>query len=105
MARLSARLRLGAVALGICALLFAAFPFVRPFFRLDVFSPTLAAVASGPLASTSWVAAHLLLVVAFALLPRGLLAIHAALADNPAEPQALRGWSSVWPGPHWSDLR
>jgi len=61
MARLSVRLRLGAVALGVCALLFAAFPLVRPFFRLDVFSPTLAALASGPLASPSWVIAHLLL--------------------------------------------
>jgi len=91
MARLSARLRLGAVALGICALLFAAFPLVRPFFRLDVFSPTLAALASGPLASPSWVIAHLLLVAAFALLPCGLLALYAALADGPDEPRALRG--------------
>ncbi len=91
MARLSARLRLGAVALGVCALLFAAFPLVRPFFRLDVFSPTLAALASGPLASPSWVIAHLLLVAAFALLPCGLLALYAALADGPAEPRALRG--------------
>jgi hypothetical protein len=85
MARPSARLRLGAVTLGVCALLFAAFPLVRPFFRLDVFSPTLAAVASRPLASSSWVIAHLLLLAGFALLPCGLLALYAALADSPAE--------------------
>src|SRR5262245_26642990 len=47
------RLRLGAIALGGSALLFAAFPLVRPFFRLDVMSPSLAAEASGPLASPS----------------------------------------------------
>jgi hypothetical protein len=64
---------------------------VRPFFRLDVFSPSLAALASAPLASPSWVVAHLLLVAAFALLPCGLLALYAALADGPAEPRALRG--------------
>ena len=66
MTRPSTRLRLGAVALGACALLFASFPLVRPFFRLNVFSPTLADVASGPLASPSWVIAHLLLTAAFA---------------------------------------
>ena len=91
MGRPSAALRLGAVALGVCALLFAVFPLVRPFFRLDVFSPTLAAVASGALASPSWVIAHLLLLAAFGLLPCGLLALYAALADGPAEARARRG--------------
>jgi len=91
MARSSVRLRLGAVALGLCGLLFAVFPFVRPFFAFDVFSPNVAAIASGPLASTSWLIAHLLLVAAFALLPCALLAIYAALADGPAESRALRG--------------
>ena len=32
--------RLGANALAASALLFAVFPLVRPFFALDVFSPT-----------------------------------------------------------------
>ena len=91
MAQSSVRLRLGAVALGLCGLLFAVFPFVRPFFTLDVFSPNVAAMASGPLASASWLIAHLLLVAAFALLPCALLAIYAALADGPAESRALRG--------------
>ena len=91
MVRQTVRLRLGAVALGVCALLFAVFPLVRPFFRLDVFSPAGIAVASDPLASSSWFIAHLMLVAAFALLPCGLLALYAALADRPAEPRALRG--------------
>jgi hypothetical protein len=81
---------LGAGALAVSALLFAVFPLVRPFFRLDVFSPTLADVASGPLASPAWVAAHLLLTLAFALLPVGLLAVYLRLADGPAGPRARR---------------
>lgn len=85
------RLRLGAVALATSVLLFAAFPLVRPFFTLDVFSPTLAAVASGPLASPPWVVAHLGLTLAFALLPVGLLAVYATIADSPSEPRAFRG--------------
>jgi hypothetical protein len=82
---------LGAGALAVSALLFAVFPLVRPFFRLNVFSPTLADVASGPLTSTAWVTAHLLLALAFALLPVGLLAIYLRLADGPAASRALRG--------------
>ena len=96
--RLPVRSRLGVVALATSALLFAAFPLVRPFFRLDVFSPTLAAVASGPLASPSWLVAHLVLTAAFALLPVGLLAIQAALADTPAGPRARRGTALAMAG-------
>jgi hypothetical protein len=84
-------LRLGAAALTTSALLFAVFPLVRPFFRLDVFSSTLADVASGPLTSPPWVVAHLLLMAAFALLPLGLLALSTALADGPAGHRARRG--------------
>jgi hypothetical protein len=84
-------IRLGAGALALAAPLFAVFPLVRPFFPLDVFSPTLAEVASAPLASPSWVIAHLLLVVAFALLPVGLLAVYLHLAGGPAGARALRG--------------
>jgi hypothetical protein len=91
MARSSTRLRLGAVALAVSALLFAAFPLVRPFFPLDVFSPTLADAASGPLTSPSWLISHLLLTAAFALLPCGLLAIYGTLAEGAGEPGALRG--------------
>jgi hypothetical protein len=81
----------GALALAAAALLFAAFPLVRPFFDLDVFSPALAAVASGPLTSTAWIVAHLVLVAAFALLPVGLLGVDAALADTPSGARARRG--------------
>jgi hypothetical protein len=85
------RSRPGALALAAAALLFAAFPLVRPFFDLDVFSPALAAVASGPLTSAAWAVAHLMLVAAFVLLPVGLLGVGAALADTPSGPRARRG--------------
>ena len=83
-------LRSGAVALATSGLLFTVLPLVRPFFPLDVLSPALAEVASGPLASSSWIAAHLALLVAFALLPLGLLAVAAAHAGDRAEARAWR---------------
>ena len=81
----------GALALAVSTLLFAVFPLVRPFFPLDVFSPALAATASGPVASPAWLLAHLLLTAAFALLPPALLAFHAALASGPDATRAGRG--------------
>src|SRR5262245_22445470 len=82
--------RLGALALAASSSLFAVFPLVRPYFDLDVFSPTLAAVASGPISSPPWLAAHLLLTLAFALLPVGLVAVGVALAPAEDGPRALR---------------
>lgn len=87
------RIRMGAVALGISALLLSAFPLIRPFFPLDPTSPgeTLAA-ASPAITSTSWVVAHLLCTLAFIMLLYGLLVLYAHLADGHAEPRALRGF-------------
>ncbi|HEY3067088.1 MAG TPA: hypothetical protein VGL09_14950 [Methylomirabilota bacterium] len=81
----------GAAALATSAVLLAVFPIVRPFFPLDVFSPTLADVASGPLASPWWLVAHLMLLAGFALLPVGLLAVHATLVGTAGESRARRG--------------
>jgi len=91
-----ARVRLGAFALGLSALLLTAFPLVRPFFPLDPRSPgeTLA-VASPSIASARWVVAHLFAMVAFVLLPFGMLALYAYLRAGLMEPRALRAlaWS------------
>jgi hypothetical protein len=76
------RLRQGAVGLATSTSLLALFPLLRPFFPLDVLSPTLADVARGPLASPSWLIAHLMLLAGFALLPVGLLSIHATLVGT-----------------------
>ena len=91
-----ARVRLGALALGLSALLLTAFPLVRPFFPLDPLSPgdTLA-VASPSITSARWEVAHLLAIVAFVLLPFGMLALYAYLRAGLMEPRALRAlaWS------------
>src|SRR5215471_2395473 len=90
----SARDRLGALALGLSALLLTAFPLVRPFFPLDPRSPgeTLA-IASPSITSARWVVAHLLAMVAFVLLPFGMLALYAYLRAGLMEPRALRALS------------
>ena len=91
-----ARVRLGAFALGLSSLLLTAFPLVRPFFPLDPRWPdeTLAA-ASPSITSASWVMAHLIAMLAFVLLPFGMLTLYAHLRAGLVEPRALRAlaWS------------
>jgi len=91
-----ARVRLGALVLGVSALLLTAFPLVRPFFPLDPLSPedTLS-VASPSITSARWVVAHLLAIVAFVLLPFGMLALYAYLRAGLMEARGLRAlaWS------------
>ena len=86
-----ARVRWGAFALGMSALLLTAFPLVRPFFPLDPSLPgeTLA-VASPLVTSACWLVAHFLAMGAFVLLPFGMLALYAYLRAGPMEPRALR---------------
>lgn len=90
------RARLGALALGLSALLLTVFPLVRPFFPLDPTSPdeTLA-LASPSITSASWVVSHLLAMLAFVLLPYGMLTLYAHFAEARLEPRALRAlaWS------------
>lgn len=85
------RIRLGALALGLSAVLLAVFPLVRPFFRLDVFAPdaTLAA-ASAAITSASWVISHLLATGGFVLLLGAVPALYARLAAEGGEPRLFR---------------
>jgi len=88
--RSSTRMRLGAFALGLSALLFTAFPLVRPYFRLDPRSPdeTLAA-ASPVITSAPWVLSHLIAILAFVLLLYGVLALYARLEEDHRGPSAI----------------
>lgn len=90
------RIRIGALALGLSALLLTAFPLVRPFFPLDPRSPSeTLAVASPLITSAPWVVAHLLAMLAFVLLSFGMLTLYAQLRTAAVEPRALRAlaWS------------
>ena len=89
---ISTRIRLGALALGLSALLFMAFPLVRPFFRLDPPSPdkTLAA-ASSVITSAPWVLAHLMVTLGFVLLLYGMLALYARLEEAHHGPSTILG--------------
>jgi hypothetical protein len=91
-----ARVRMGALALGLSALLLTAFPLVRPFFPLDPRSPSeTLAIASPSITSAPWVVAHLLAMLAFVLLSFGMLTLYAHLRAGSVEPRALRAlaWS------------
>jgi hypothetical protein len=80
--------RAAAFALGSAALLFAVFPLIRPFFRLDPRSPDALAIAA--ISSLPWLLSHLLLLAAFLLLMLGLLGLYAALARDGEDGRALR---------------
>jgi hypothetical protein len=69
--------RLGAAALGFSALLFAAFPLVRPFYDDLTRDPSSAALT---ITSRLWVLSHVMLIMALVLLPFGLLNVYADLA-------------------------
>jgi len=83
--------RCGALALGLAALLFTAFPLIRPFFPLDPTAPAeTLAVASPAIISAPWVVSHLILMLAFVLLLYGVLTLYARLANSHVGPRALR---------------
>jgi hypothetical protein len=79
------RMRAGASALGISALLFAAFPLVRPFSRS--FQDDPAAFARN-VVSSAWLLSHLLGMLALVLLPLGSLALYAALVSVVEAPRS-----------------
>jgi hypothetical protein len=86
------RIRLGALGLGLSALLLMVFPLARPFFRLDIFTPEETMAAAGPaFASMPWVLSHFLAMLGFVLLLGGMLALYALHAGAETEPRAFRG--------------
>ena len=85
------RARLGALALGLSALLLGAFPIVRPFFRLDVFAPEATLAAAGPaVASAAWLIAHLMGMGGFVLLLGAIPTLYAHLAAHGDAPRLFR---------------
>ena len=88
----NARVRLGAVALGLSALLLMLFPLIRPFFLMNIWDGERTMASAGPVfASLPWVASHFLAMLGFVLLPSGLFALYAVHAGSDVEPRAFRG--------------
>lgn len=86
----STRIRLGALSLGLSALLFAAFPLVRPFFPIpDANSPASLTVATQALSSSAWVVSHFIAMIALVLLLFGMLTLYARLTNTRAERRAF----------------
>jgi hypothetical protein len=86
------RIRLGALGLGLSALLLTIFPLARPFFRLDIFAPEETIAAASPaFASVPWALAHYLAMLGFVLLIGGMLALYALHAGAETESRAFHG--------------
>jgi hypothetical protein len=83
----TSRVRLSAVAWAIAGVLFVLYPAIRPF------SDETSLQGAAAFASTEWLVAHLLAVVAFTLLPLGLLGLHRSVQPTAAERQGY--WALV----------
>jgi len=87
------RIRAGAAALAAAGVLFLAYPALRPWH-----DEVTVAGATASMSSTAWVAAHFFAMLAFILVPLGLLALRAALASTRTEPLALTAAVLAWIG-------
>ncbi|MFI5272204.1 MAG: hypothetical protein ACHQ4H_04125 [Ktedonobacterales bacterium] len=86
-ARNTARIRLGAASLAVAGVLFVLYPAIRPF------SDETSLQGAQAFASTAWLVAHILAMVAFTLVELGLLGLYLALQENVAEGNAF--WALV----------
>ena len=87
------RIRAGAVALAAAGVLFLAYPALRPWHDEGTVAGAIASMSS-----TAWVTAHFFAMLAFILMPLGLLALRAAVAATRAEPLALTAAVLAWIG-------
>ena len=79
---------MGALAIAAAGILFVLYPAIRPF------SDEASLQGAAAFASPEWTAAHMMAMVAFTLLPVGLLGLHSALRESSIEPLAFR--AVVW---------
>ncbi|RZF23823.1 hypothetical protein EVC45_42170 [Paraburkholderia sp. UYCP14C] len=80
----ASRSRLGAAAMACSGILFVLYPALRPF------SDENSIQGAAAFASGEWLLAHMLAMVAFTLLPLGLLGLHNSLQDTAVERDAYR---------------
>jgi hypothetical protein len=73
-------LRFSALSIGISGIFFVLYPAIRPF------SDETSMDGAAAFASTEWLVAHILAIVAFTLLPLGLLGLYHSLQDTTLKP-------------------
>jgi hypothetical protein len=88
----AARVRLSAGALIIAGFLFVLYPVMRPF------SDEVSLQGAAAFASPNWLAAHMLAMVAFTLLPLGLLGLHNMLQETAVERLGFWAVALSWIG-------
>ena len=82
------RLRLSAAALGVSGIFFLLYPALRPF------SDEVSLEGAIAFGSSNWLAAHMLAMIAFTLLPLGLYGLYSFLRQTPAERSGF--WAFVF---------
>ena len=86
------RIRLAAIALAIAGIFFVLYPAIRPF------SDETTLQGAQAFASTAWLVAHMLAMVAFTLSALGLLGLYLALRDSTVESLAFWAMVIFWLG-------
>jgi hypothetical protein len=86
------RIHLGVLSLAVSGILFVLYPLLRPF------SDESSLQGATAFASTAWIVAHLLAVVAFILLALGLLGLYIALQRTAARGFAFLALVLTWMG-------
>jgi hypothetical protein len=89
----STRIRLGALALFVAAILFILYPAVRPWHDESTVDG-----AAASMSSNAWVAAHFFGMLGFIAFSLGLLAVHRAVGRTRAEPLAGLAVVVTWIG-------
>ena len=87
-----ARVRLSAAALIVAGFLFVLYPAMRPF------SDEATLQGAAAFASPYWLASHMLAMVAFTLLPLGLLGLHSVLQETAVEHLGFWAVVASWVG-------
>lgn len=88
----TARVRLGATALGLAGILFVLYPAIRPF------SDEKSLQGAAAFASTEWLVAHILGMLGFTLIGLGLLGLHITLRETRGERLAFGAVVVGWLG-------
>jgi len=89
---IASRVRLGAISLAVSGIVFVLYPAIRPF------SDETSLLGAQAFASSAWILAHALAMLAFILLALGLLGLHIALQQTSVERLAFWALVVTWIG-------